>query len=154
MARVGENAAGSMMKPTGTPERVFAAFVKPELFGNHSVYLVNNTPVHYARVVALTGMFASVDGGLVESTHARTERGALPPPSAILLEEAPAWELDFNIGYNLDLVPADPARPPKRVWFQFGRLHFARLGDPALLPVLDRDGWAIELTPREDSSEL
>lgn len=143
-----------MMTPTPTLERVFAAFVKPERFGDHSVYLVNNTPVHHERVVALTGMFMSVDGGLLESTHARSDRGALPPYSAILLESGPPWELDFNIWYHLDLFPADPARPPERVLFQFGRTHFVRRGDPEPLPVLDRDGWPIELTPRGDSSDL
>ncbi len=43
-----------MMTPTPTLERVFAAFVKPERFGDHSVYLVDNTLVHHhERVVAL-----------------------------------------------------------------------------------------------------
>ena len=143
-----------MMMPTGTLERVFVAVVKPEEWGDYSVYLVNNRPAHYRRAVTLTSMFASVDEDLLESTHARHEWGELPPHSAILLEDGDYLDLDFVISHHLDLVPADTARPPKRVWFQFGRLHFARLGDPALLPVLDRDGWAIELTPREDSSEL
>ena len=143
-----------MMMPTGTLERVFVAFVKPEEWGDYSVYLVNNTPVHNERVVALTGMFPSVDAGLLESTRARADRGALRPHSAILLEDGPAWELDFNIWYHLDLAPADPARPPERVSFQSGRSHFLGRGAPALLPVLDRDCWAIDLTPRGDSSDL
>ena len=64
-----------MMRPTGTLERVFVAFVKPEEWGDYSIYLVNDTPVHYRRVVTLTGMFASADEDLLESTHARHKWG-------------------------------------------------------------------------------
>ena len=104
-----------MMMPTGTLERVFVAFVKPEEWGDYSIYLVNDTPVHYRRVVTLTGMFASADEDLLESTHARHKWGELPPHSAILLEDGDYRDLDFVIWHHLDLVPADTARPPERV---------------------------------------
>jgi hypothetical protein len=143
-----------MVRPTGTLERVFVAFVKPEEWGDFSVYLVNNTPAHYRRVVTLTGMFASVDEDLLESTRARADRGELLPYSTILLEDGDYRDLDFVIWYHLDLVPADPARQPERLWSQFGGLSFVGRGHPERLPVLDRDGWLIQLRARQGSSDL
>jgi hypothetical protein len=134
---------------TGTLEQLFVAFVKPEQFGDYFVYLVNNTVVDYARVATFTGMHASVDDGLLESTRARQERGELRAHSAILIEDGDWHLLDFVIWYDVDLFPADAARPPERFSFSFGGLSFA-LGqrDATFLPVLDRDGWVIEIKAR------
>ncbi len=140
-----------MDKPTSTPaggdlNRLFIGFGNPRRFADHSIYLVNNTPVHYARVVALTGMFTSVDDGLLESSKARGERGALAPYSALLLEDGPFWELDYVIWYHLDLFPGDESQPPMRVWFDTPK--GGPTGPDIVLPVLNQRGHVIDLKGR------
>lgn len=61
--------------PTKSLDRLFVASLMPVKFDDYSVHIVNNTPVHYGRVVTLTGMFASVDEALLESTRARQDPG-------------------------------------------------------------------------------
>ena len=74
----------------------------PDSWGNFALYLVNNTATGYRQVKILTEMFTSSDEDLLESSHARRDLSALPPESAILLEETPYWDLDFVIWYELD----------------------------------------------------
>jgi len=130
---------------------LFVGFVMPNPWGDFFLYLVNGTKTYYKRVLALTGMFASMDNDLLESSHARSEKGDLPPCSSLLLEKGSSYDLDFVIWYHLDLFQGDSDQRPVHAFLSISK--GGPTGSPIMLPILEQQGWVIKLRLEERKAD-
>lgn len=136
-------------------ERVYIGLVRRPALREYAIYLVNNSDVAYERVVSFTGMFASVDDSLLDSSRAGHDWGPLAPRVAMMLEDGDANDLDFIIWYWIDLYVSSKDDPVK-LWFQ---THKGLAVNPGTsLPLLAEPGYVLGLQTRrnrngEESSE-
>jgi hypothetical protein len=139
------------MKDVGAKDQdPFVALVPEDDAGGIAAYLVNPSGRTFVRVDTLSGMFATGDEGLIESSQASNRRGALGPRVAMLLERSPGWERDFVIWYALDLYP-EGSRRVDRYSFTIPKY----LGEsPRMVELIDQPAHRIELERRTEGPAL
>lgn len=130
----------------------FAVFVVREADFEFDAFLINPSNTSYARVHTMTGGFAGDDNGVLETSKPISEKGQLLSHSALKLETSDLGDLDFNVWYCLDLFVGETDKSIK-LSFSLPKYWFNYEKEATLIPLLNRTGMVIELSPREKTIE-